>query len=48
MTMCVRPVLTGGSMVWSRTARDEDRALDTVRCLCGGPYCRDTELKEDS
>lgn len=43
---CLRPVTTG-EMLWSREMRDQDRAVDPARCLCGGENCRDAEVKED-
>lgn len=44
---CIRPLpLTSGS--GTPLTRDLQRKNDLVRCLCGQPVCRDSDLKREA
>lgn len=43
--ICVRPMPTTSSGQFQTLA--QMRANDLVRCLCGQPSCRDSDLKRD-
>lgn len=45
MKACIRPLPVPNGTSGRLATRDQLRAGDTARCLCGQPNCRDSDLK---